>query len=792
MDQKNKSVMSPAEELELEIDQEWIICDATGPLLALLNYRPEELFGNSLLSLFAPSSRYYSSSTIPILLSQRGKHATPYILRDKRGENHTVRFSLLTPQAEDRYRLIVHLEFGGANTTATLPPPSHRPLPPTWVETIDGVFWKMHPQTLRFLDISRQASEMLGYPREDWLQPGFWQKLLHPDDIDNVVMSRRQRSSYHHSHETVYRLRHKNGSWVWVRDRCSWIAPADEDAFLGGIMVDISAQKRIDHLHRGDEHSFEILADLELEIATLELEPLLEKILLFLQKRLEINDLHILFPLEENHGSYRIFSATNDHRFTDCPEVDLGDKVHSTFFDQGSSLYHNDLRLAYRSPFDAQRLQAGVLSSFDIPLRIDNKTLAILACGAQQSGGIASETRWLISLLAPRLAQAIQNALLLRAHQESEQRLQERERELHRLSHEFQTLLDHIPDAILHLSPSLEVLWANRSATQLLDIHFSTPHKENFCMLWCQQRFPCSNCPFMRSLTSGQAENSQLQEKGQRVWNIRTLPLQPDERHPNDTLVLLEDITQKTRLHEESTRSAHLASIGELAAGVAHEINNPITGIINYGQMLHDLYRDGDQEWEISSRIIREGERISLIVRNLLNFSRPGRGSFLPIQLQEALEAVLSISGAQLRKESILLELEILPELPPIMGDSQQLQQVLLNLLHNARHALSQKFPRGSHPEKRLSITAKCLQGHDNWLRVSVKDQGIGIPESLQSRVLEPFFTTKPQGVGTGLGLAICRDIITAHGGQLHLESREGEFTRFDIDLPVASKEVLP
>jgi len=170
---------------------------------------------------------------------------------------------------------------------------------------------------------------------------------------------------------------------------------------------------------------------------------------------------------------------------------------------------------------------------------------------------------------------------------------------------------------------------------------------------------------------------------------------------------LQQEIMEKMTLQKETMRAAHLASIGELAAGVAHEINNPINGIINYAQILIDEGNRGNGEREIPNRIIKEGDRIAAIVRSLLSFAKERKGEKVPVDIREILSETLVLSETLLRKDGIILKVDMPVDLPRITAHFQQIQQVFLNLLNNARHALNQKYP-GDDKNKTLEIAGEA------------------------------------------------------------------------------------
>jgi PAS domain S-box-containing protein len=251
-------------------------------------------------------------------------------------------------------------------------------------------------------------------------------------------------------------------------------------------------------------------------------------------------------------------------------------------------------------------------------------------------------------------------------------------------------------------------------------------------------------------------------------------------------IAIVRDITEEKILKAESLQAGKLAAIGELAAGVAHEINNPINGMINYAQILQDeMSAAGNTEQgDILKRIIKEGDRVAGIVRNLLAFARQRDEDVGDISLKEILADCISLVKHQLGKEGIIAAIEVPDDLPALHGNPQQLQQVFLNALSNARYALNQRFP-GLDPRKRIEIKSQAISfGDKTIIRTTVTDYGCGIAPDAIDHIFDSMFSTKPAGQGTGLGLSISRDLIQAHHGFIHVESRLGDHTTLTVDLP--------
>jgi PAS domain S-box-containing protein len=362
--------------------------------------------------------------------------------------------------------------------------------------------------------------------------------------------------------------------------------------------------------------------------------------------------------------------------------------------------------------------------------------------------------------------------------------LQKSEGKFRNLSQEFDALLNGIPDNLVLLSPDLKIMWANKAAALLNKDGSELPGQ--YCYSSCCNLIsPCDNCPTLRSFMSGKEEASEISAAQDKIWDIRAFPIKDETGKVKSVIELARDITEKINLEAGATRTRHLASLGELAAGVAHEINNPINNIVNYGQILIDEFKTENRDDEIARRIIKDGDRIATIVKSLLSFARIRKEEKCLMPLHEIFSDTLSLTSAQIRKDGIHLTVDIPSRPIKIPVHPQQIQQVFLNIISNSRFALNQKYP-GTHENKILEI--KCdeirIDGQ-KYVRIVFLDNGTGIPANVIDKVVNPFFSTKPNRIGTGLGLSISHGIISEHGGKLLINSAEGDFTVITINLPI-------
>ncbi len=245
------------------------------------------------------------------------------------------------------------------------------------------------------------------------------------------------------------------------------------------------------------------------------------------------------------------------------------------------------------------------------------------------------------------------------------------------------------------------------------------------------------------------------------------------------------DVTAQVALEAQLRQAQKMEAIGTLASGVAHEINNPLFGIRGYAELIADTLPPESPIVESAAAIIRQTDHVAVIVRNLLTFARQDKQESRLVAPNDIIQSVLSLLRTVVRHDHITLRVDVPEGLPPVACRGQQLEQVLMNLLTNARDALNERFA-GHSDGKLICIRAGVLdRDGEPWLRMTVEDHGAGIPAHVRERVFDPFYTTKPAGQGTGLGLSISHGIVKDHGGELHFETEPGRGTRFHVDLPV-------
>jgi hypothetical protein len=241
--------------------------------------------------------------------------------------------------------------------------------------------------------------------------------------------------------------------------------------------------------------------------------------------------------------------------------------------------------------------------------------------------------------------------------------------------------------------------------------------------------------------------------------------------------MVLEDVTGRVRLEEQLQQREKLSSIGLLAAGVAHEINTPLTGVSSYTQMLLGMLSENDPKHALLQKIHKQTDRATGIVANLLNFSRTGSVTELSeVDVHRVLDDTLQLLEPQLRQSRVEVERAYDDELPHAFGNAGKLQQVFTNLLLNARDAIPDSG----------RIIIRTASASDDAVTIEIADTGIGIAPENVARIYDPFYTTKGVGRGTGLGLAVSYGIVQEHSGHISVESAPGKGTTFRITIPTA------
>lgn len=305
---------------------------------------------------------------------------------------------------------------------------------------------------------------------------------------------------------------------------------------------------------------------------------------------------------------------------------------------------------------------------------------------------------------------------------------------------------------------------------------FSDVQQTNICQLLGLEP---SESPIIENMETKKPVHRHLRIQ-QRVCELHSYPVWNEQQKMYAIIMYINDITERLQIEAQLVQSGKLAAIGEMAAGIAHELNNPLTAILGNTQLLLRTMKD-ERSYKLLSDIYSCGKRCKTIIQNLLTFSRQDEYMFEECSINEAVEQVLGFIGDQIQKQNITIQKQLDDSLELIEGNIQQIGQIILNLLINAKDAL-EEIEDG---KKTITIETKLVtEAEKRWVVLCVKDNGKGISEQHLQEIFHPFFTTKRPGKGTGLGLSVSLGIAQAHGGTIEVSSELGKGSEFRLKLP--------
>lgn len=398
-----------------------------------------------------------------------------------------------------------------------------------------------------------------------------------------------------------------------------------------------------------------------------------------------------------------------------------------------------------------------------------------------------------------------------------EQRVLERTGEIRALQNWLVEITNGIDEGIMLISKDFKILWANRKVMESSGLKESEIIGRPCYKVTHKNDEPCSSEYEMCPIDQLKKTNAPVclvhthfdKQNNAYYVEVSIYPLKDESGQVHQYIHVTKDITERVRMTEEMKRyianletvnrelrqtqarliqSAKMASLGQLASGIAHEINNPLTGVLNNVQLIK-MGMDSagasfmsEMEFKELLDVIEESAlRCTRITSSLLEFSRASSASTQPVSANELVEKILILIGHELVLQNIVVETELYPQLPLVLINPQLLQQVLMNLVTNARWAIKKKSP-----DAKGAVTIKTEHNPmDERVNIYVSDTGIGMPQEVLDRLFEPFFTTKEVGEGTGLGLSVVYGIIKDHKGNIEVQSKPGEGATFKISLPV-------
>ena len=462
--------------------------------------------------------------------------------------------------------------------------------------------------------------------------------------------------------------------------------------------------------------------------------------------------------------------------------------------DAGTHLFLENPQQAPHLTVPEQRTAAMLDMNYFLPCRVgvpgarewqvQDRTIAVIGLGRRAGGDfLSSEDMELLESLAGYIGIALQNARLYAS-------LEEKITEYERLKEFNENIVESINVGILAVDQEERI----ESWNSQMEVMFALPRKDAlrqplsavFPADLVEEFQRVKDQPGVHNLYKYRLET---RAEESRIANVAIAPLVSRDFKTLGRIILIDDITDQTAMEGQLAQAEKLSSIGLLAAGVAHEVNTPLAVISSYTQMLTRQLRGDDRLGPLLEKITQQTFRASEIVNGLLNFSRTSGAEYRETDVNVIIRDTLTLLEHQFKTSQISVEMSLMAELPPILGNAGKLQQVFLNLFLNAKDAMAASGPAVNGERRSLRVATE-VNGH---VSVSIADNGSGIaPEHLR-RIYDPFFTTKTarkdgQPRGTGLGLAVTYGIIQEHSGKIHVESQVGQGTTFYLEFPMLRK----
>ena len=668
------------------------------------------------------------------------------------------------------------------------------------VDTIDGIVWQADPKSSQFLFVSRPAERLLGYPIRQWLnEPNFRIEHVYEEDRAKVASFFVEAPAEMLEHDLEYRMVASDGRIVWFQDKVNVIVRKDQPHLLQGVMVDITERKEAEETLRQLSQAVE-----QSPAAIVITDP--NGVIEYVNPKYS----HITgnTPAEAVGHTWAILESetTGSAKHTALWQIiSQGQEWRGEFYDRSKNGTYSWIMVSISPIFNANGEITHYLGvkedisdrkELEVQLRRSNNELSLLNGAGQALSSsldvnqviatLLDETRGLIGISA--------GAVWLLDDGSGELVCQ-------KVTGPGMNSLLELRCAII---PDSSLGWvALHGMTQ----HLPDTHQADVTVF--------ADDEHDIGFESRSSLAVPLQIKNKVIGVVQILDREVD-RFTEHEVRLIESLAtfaanavenarlhkdlhdQLTRLYATQSRliqSEKLAATGEMIAGVAHELNNPLASTLLYAQLLQERITDETLANDLS-QIVTQARRARGIVNGLLDFAQQRAPEWVPTDINQLLQKTLDFQAYTLQTHDINVFSQFSPSVPMTMADPHQLRQVVINLIHNALQALDKKRSGNRH----LTLTTTCGPSQYDAgtadpapvIRIVVQDNGPGITTEVISRVFDPFFTTKSPGEGTGLGLSVCHGIIAEHEGHIWVESQADQGATFYIELPIIETESLP
>ena len=463
------------------------------------------------------------------------------------------------------------------------------------------------------------------------------------------------------------------------------------------------------------------------------------------------------------------------------PNITPGQGLIGTVFTEARALFLN-------APYENERFQPDldapankqVHSLLITPLVVRRRPVGVFAAYNKQNGRFSEIDLDLMTSLARSVSEAIENAWLF-------QGIRRRQQELLEHRNTLQALIDGILLPIYTINDDWHLVAVNKNKADALAMHPTDLVNKICYQVFYNRQAPCEHCQVAKILAAKEEQSWSVRWIGEdhlpSEWDVHAYPIPGTKAGSPRAVIVWQDRTEERQLESSLLQAGKLAAIGQLAAGVAHEINNPLTAVNANAEILKLVIPTSDENYESVDLIYRAGERAAQVVQGLLNFARQEEYAFVPGRLNKSINEALSLVKYQIDQANVQVIQNLAEDLPQVTASWEHLKSVWLNLLVNARDAtLNQP---GEH---HIEITTR-LGADSKHVQTLFRDNGKGMSQAELKHIFEPFYTTKDPGKGTGLGLATSHRIIEQHKGEINVVSVPDEGTTFIVRLPINVNE---
>jgi PAS domain S-box-containing protein len=531
-------------------------------------------------------------------------------------------------------------------------------------------------------------------------------------------------------------------------------------------------QERVDRLFYGQRYDMRhSLLDFGRTIsATTALDPLLDSLITRLRQVMNVERLAIFLEDKQAPSGYRVARTAGLSAPITVP-ADFREMIRTRSAETGV-VRADDLESSPEGDGYVRRVL-----HYYVPCVVRGRMVAVIGLGRSADGALlSSEDVEILRTVSGYISVAIENSLLY-------QEQQTRAAELEILKEFNESIVESINVGLMAVDLNGSITRLNSALEEIFSLTRDEAVGKNVEDLFAEdfadtlQQVLGPDGWHLRQTRQIYKMHTATRAGRSLVLNIALAPLCADSEEQTGALVVFEDVTQRLHLEEQLQQREKLSSIGMLAAGVAHEVNTPLTGVSSYTQMLLNMLPENDPKHALLLKVRRQADRATEIVNNLLNFSRTGNAAeFAGVDIHRVLDDTLQLLEPQLRRSQIEIIRDYSENLPAVHGNSVKLQQVFTNLILNARDSIA-------NGNGRISLVTRKGED-DSSLLIEVADSGVGIAPDDVAKIYDPFFTTKGVGRGTGLGLAVTYGIVQEHSGHISVSSTPGVGTTFRITLP--------